>query len=71
MRNDYKVIYCTTKIGAKQGEWKLADFSFNTLAKFNILTCTSFYKKIVGKSGGYDKEFYFSGLEDYDFWISI
>ena len=54
--NDYKVIYCTTKFfGAKQGEWKLADFSLNTLAKFNILTCTSFYKKDNWeKVGGYD-----------------
>ena len=69
---DYTVIYCTTKFfGAKQGEWKLADFSLNTLAKFNILTCTSFYKKDNWeKVGGYDKNFIF-GLEDYDFWISI
>ena len=70
--NDYKVIYCATRFfGAKEGEWKLADFSLKTLAKFNILTCSALYKKKDWiEIGGYDKRFVY-GIEDYDFWISL
>lgn len=70
--NNYTVIYSQIMFfGDKKGLWKLAEFSLDTLAKFNILTCTSFYKKDDWrKVGGYDKNFIF-GLEDYDFWISL
>lgn len=70
--NNYKLIYSNTKFfGEKQGEWKLSEFSLPTLAAYNILTCSCFFKKSDWrKIGGYDENFIY-GLEDYDFWISL
>jgi hypothetical protein len=44
--NDYTVIYCATRFFGKEGEWKLADFSLNTLQ--NLIFLFGFFKKRIG-----------------------
>lgn len=67
-----KVVYGKAEyFGAKRGEWKLPEFSYSQLLTRNIVYCTALYRKLDWiQAGGYDENMK-SGLEDWDFWLSM
>ena len=69
--DDVRVIGCRAEFfGAKSGEWKLPEFSYELLARKNMIHISSLFRKrdwcIV--SGFCEEEIY---REDWDFWISL
>lgn len=66
------LVYCKAKkFGDINEEWILNDFSLQQLAIDNVIFCTAMYKKKDWeKIGGYDINM-ISGLEDWEFWISL
>lgn len=69
--DDVRVIGCRAEFfGAKTGEWKLPEFSYELLARKNMIHISSLFRKrdwsIV--SGFCTEEIY---REDWDFWISL
>lgn len=67
-----KLVYCKAeKFGAESGIWDLPDFSRQKLSSDNIIFCSALYRKTDWESvGGYDVNM-ISGLEDWEFWISL
>ena len=56
--------------GEKTGRWKFPSFSYNLLARRNIIDVCSMYRKSDWeKVGGYCEEI--PGREDWDFWLSL
>jgi len=70
--NHYDLIYCNAKLfGSVNSDWILKDYSLENLALHNIIFCSSFFRKDSWlRIGGYDENLR-SGLEDWDFWISL
>lgn len=67
-----KIVYGRASFfGEKSGVWDLPKYNYDLLLSRNIIFCTALYKKASWqKCGGYDSQF-ISGLEDWDFWLSI
>jgi len=70
--HNLRVVYGKArKFGAVDEEWKLPDFTMKGLLKNNLIFCSAGFRKSDWKRvGGYDLSF-MSGLEDWDFWLSI
>ena len=71
MQEDVRVVSCRAEFfGAKEGEWKLATFSPELLARKNMIHVSSLFRKADWKQvGGFcEKDIY---REDWDFWLSI
>lgn len=68
----YTVIYCEAeRFGTEEGRWDLPPYSMNKLAQTNVIFCTAFFKRADFTTvGGYDENMK-SGLEDWDFWLSL
>lgn len=66
------VVYCQADLfGEQSGKWDLPDYSFETMLLDNIVFVTAlFYKEDWEKAGGFNTSMD-SGMEDYDFWLSI
>lgn len=67
-----KVIYCEAqKFGKVNEAWKLPIFSLANLAANNVIFCTAFFRKRDWSIlGGYDENL-LTGIEDWEFWISL
>lgn len=65
-------VYCeATLFGEKSGKWDLPKYSFDKMLLDNIVFVTAlFYREDWVKVGGYNTTMD-SGMEDYDFWLSI
>jgi len=74
MENDTSigVVYCKANLfGLQNSPWYLPDYSIDNMLIDNIVFATAlFYKEDWNKVGGYSEDFK-SGLEDYNFWLSI
>ena len=71
MREDIRVVGCRAEFfGAKQGEWKLPDFSPGLLAVRNMIHISSLFRKADWQHvGGFcEEEIY---REDWSFWLSM
>ena len=71
MQEDVRVVSCRAEFfGAKEGEWKLATYSPELLARKNMIHVSSLFRKADWKQvGGFcEKDIY---REDWDFWLSI
>ena len=71
MTEDVRVVGCRAMFfGAKQGEWRLPDFSHKLLARKNMIPISSlFRKKDWQQAGGFcEEEIY---REDWSFWLSM
>ncbi|TCL59365.1 glycosyl transferase family 2 [Kineothrix alysoides] len=66
------VVYCEADLfGEQNGKWDLPSYSFETMLLDNIVFVTAiFYKSDWEKVGGFNT-YMDSGMEDYDFWLSI
>jgi glycosyltransferase involved in cell wall biosynthesis len=66
------LVYCKAKkFGDINEEWILKEFSLQQLAIDNIIFCSALYRKRDWERiGGYDDNMV-SGLEDWEFWISL
>jgi len=59
------------KFGEEQGEWNLPSYSYERLLQYNMIFCTSLFKRSsFDKVGGYDEKMV-NGLEDWEFWIRL
>lgn len=67
-----ELVYCNAmRIGEEVGSLGFEPFSLSNLSKENMIFNSSFFKKESWKKiGGYDVEMK-SGLEDWEFWISL
>lgn len=68
---DVRVIGCRAQFfGAKEGEWKLPDYTPERLAQRNMIHISSLFRKADWlRVGGFcEEEIY---REDYDFWLSM
>ena len=67
-----KLVYCRAELfGDETGEWKLLKYDFVSLLYDNIIFCSAFYRKSdYFLTCGYDENLK-SGLEDWDFWLSL
>lgn len=71
MRDEIRVVGCKAEFfGAKQGEWKLPEFSPALLARRNMIhICSLFRRADWQRVGGFcEEEIY---REDWDFWLSL
>ena len=71
MQEDVRVVGCRAEyFGAKEGEWKLATYSPELLARRNMIHVSSLFRKADWQQvGGFcEKDIY---REDWDFWLSI
>lgn len=66
------IVYCQADLfGEQSGRWDLPNYSFETMLLDNIVFVTAlFYKEDWEKAGGFNTTMD-SGMEDYDFWLSI
>lgn len=69
---DIGVVYCKAELfGEKKGTWDLPDYSLEAMLLDNIVFVTAlFYKADWERVGGFNTNME-SGMEDYDFWLSI
>ena len=69
---EVKLVYCKAKLfGAKQGLWKLPDYSYEKLLWSNmIFNCAMFRRVDFDKTKGFNPNMQ-HGLEDWDFWLSL
>lgn len=69
--NDVKVVYAHAEFfGERTGEWKLAPYSRELLARKNMIPISAMYRRSDWvRVGGYCKEII--AREDWEFWISI
>lgn len=67
-----KLVYCKAKkFGDVIGEWSLKPYSIKELARSNMIFCSAVYKKKDWElCGRYDSNMT-TGLEDWEFWISL
>lgn len=67
-----KLVYCEAVFfGEKTGPWLLPDYSYKKMLLENVIFCSAVYRKSdYLKTKGYDNTMR-SGLEDWDFWLSI
>lgn len=66
------VVYCEADLfGERSGKWDLPCYSLETMLLDNIVFVTAmFYKEDWERVGGFNT-YMDSGMEDYDFWLSI
>jgi glycosyltransferase involved in cell wall biosynthesis len=66
------IIYCKSSFfGNINEDFKLGDFSYETLLLNNLIFCSAFYKKTAWlETTGYDSNLIY-GYEDWDFWIEL
>jgi glycosyltransferase involved in cell wall biosynthesis len=71
-KTDYRIVYTRALLfGHKHGMWMLPKFTMKKMLQGNIIYCSAmFYREDWVKVGGYDEKLR-SGLEDWDFWLSI
>ncbi len=69
---DLVIVYCDAEFfGDKQGKWNLPKFSMKCMLRSNMIFVSAFFRKEDWeKVNGYDEAME-SGLEDWEFWISI
>lgn len=67
-----KLVYCQAeKFGAENGVWNLPEYSYERLVAWNIIFCTSMYRRVdYDKTKGYNPNMKY-GFEDWDFWLSF
>lgn len=70
--NNPDIIYCKSSFfGNINEDFKLGNFSYETLLLNNLIFCSAFYKKEAWlKTTGYDSNLIY-GYEDWDFWIEL
>lgn len=71
MKEDVRVVGCRARFfGAKEGEWKLPQYSPELLARKNMIPITSLFRKADWqRAGGFcEEEIY---REDWSFWLSL
>jgi len=70
--NAIGAVYCQAELfGERSGRWELPDYSFDKMLLDNIVFVTSLFRKSDWEAcGGFSDEFD-TGMEDYDFWLSI
>lgn len=71
MQESVRVVGCRAEfLGARQGEWRLPDFSHELLARKNMIHVSSMFRKADWQRvGGFcEKDIY---REDWDFWLSM
>ncbi|RZK22254.1 MAG: glycosyltransferase family 2 protein [Flavobacterium sp.] len=66
------LVYCLAeKFGSVEEFWKLADFRYSELLKYNMIFCTALFRKSDWERvGGYDETLR-KGWEDWEFWIRL
>ena len=71
IRDDVRIVGCRAHyFGAKEGEWKLPEFSYELLARKNMIhVCSLFRKADWERVGGFCEEDIYR--EDWDFWLSL
>lgn len=67
-----KLVYCQAeRFGAENGLWNLPEYSFERLLGWNIIFCTSMYRRAdYDKTNGYNTNMKY-GFEDWDFWLTF
>jgi glycosyltransferase involved in cell wall biosynthesis len=70
--DEIKIVYGKAfKFGLVNKDWKLPDYTFESLLRGNMIFCTALYRKSDWKkAGGYDENMKF-GIEDWELWINI
>lgn len=71
IRDDVRIISCRAEyFGARQGEWRLPEYTPELLARKNMIhACSLFRKADWQRAGGFcEQEIY---REDWDFWLSL
>lgn len=71
MRDDVRIVGCRAEFfGARQGEWRLPEFSRELLARKNMIHVSSMFRKSDWQHvGGFCEEDIYR--EDWDFWLSL
>ena len=69
---DLKLVYCEAEIfGDACGNWHLEPFNLKKIVSSNMIFSSAVYRKTDWERiGGYDEKM-ISGLEDWEFWISL
>lgn len=67
-----KLVYCQAeRFGAENGLWDLPEYSYECLVGWNIIFCTSMYRRSdFNKTNGYNTNMKY-GFEDWDFWLTF
>jgi len=67
-----KLVYCKVQlIGNGTGEWGLPNYNYEVFLFENMIFCSAFYKrKDYDLTNGYNED-YKTGLEDWDFWLTL
>lgn len=66
------VVYCEADLfGEQNGKWDLPLYSFETMLLDNIVFVTAMFSKHDWESVGGFNTYMDSGMEDYDFWLSL
>ena len=71
-RSELGIVYCRAQLfGAVDTEWKLPEFSLETMLLDNVIFCSALFRRCDWQAvGGYDESL-IHGWEDYDFWLSL
>lgn len=66
------IVYCEAEFfGERNGRWNLPEFTLQRMLLNNVIFVSALFRKIDWERvGGYSEELV-SGIEDYDFWLSI
>ena len=71
-RADIGIVYCNARIfGTQIGEWKLPEYSKETILFENCIFNSAFFRKKDFISVGGYKDYMSVGCEDYDLWLSF
>ena len=66
------IVYCRAELfGERSGPWDLGDFSMARMLVRNQIFVSALFRKADWQAVGGFAEQYKSGIEDYDFWLSI
>lgn len=69
---EVKIVYCRSMLfGNKQKEFKLDDFSLDTIIFHNCIPNTGMYRRCDFIAAGGYKKYMNNGWEDWDLWLSI
>jgi glycosyltransferase involved in cell wall biosynthesis len=71
-QDSVSLVYCQAeKFGGVHEFWKLADFRYPDLLKYNMVFCSALFRKTDWERvGGYDETLR-KGWEDWEFWIRL
>lgn len=71
-RPELGVVYCRADLfGMKSGRWELPDYSLQEMLLDNCVFVTAMFRKADWQTIGGFSETMQTGLEDYDFWLSM